>query len=166
MSDQPRQPILSAKPRKNRLTRAFESYRRGGAEYFWHKSMRRLLENDSPIKRKLVYSDPRKYWTLRGGSEYLAEQEGQPARTARSEWFAEKVASCQAASILEVGCGYGKQLQAIRAAVGDQVLLTGIDFRAEKRIKRADFNSTHQQLCLRTRRSPKRPPPRIPGKAA
>jgi SAM-dependent methyltransferase len=128
MSDHPRQPIFTEAPRKSRLSRAYDCYRRGGAAYLWHKSMRRLLENESPWKRKLVYSDPRKYWTLRGGPEYLAEQEGQPARTARSIWLANKVAACGAESILEVGCGYGKQLEAIREAVGGRVSLVGIDF--------------------------------------
>ncbi len=144
MSDHPRQQFMAEAPRKGRLSRAYESYRRGGAAYLWHKSMRRLLENESPWKRKLVYSDPRRYWTLRGGPEYLAEQEGQPARTARSKWLAEKVAGCGASSILEVGCGYGKQLEAIRAAVGDHVSLVGIDFSptqlalAAKRVGRDD----------------------------
>lgn len=128
MSENPRQPILSAQPRKSRFSRACEGYRRGGFAYVWHKSMRRILENDSIWKRKLIYSDPRKYWTLRGGLEYLAEQEGQPARTGRSIWLAEKVAAREPASVLEVGCGYGKQLEAIRAATGGHVSLTGIDF--------------------------------------
>ena len=128
MSDHPRNSIFTESPRKSRLSRAYDSYRKGGAAYLWHKSMRRLLENESPWKRKLVYSDPRKYWTLRGGPEYLAEQEGQPARTARSKWMADKIAACGAGSILEVGCGYGKQLEAIRAAVGGRVSLAGIDF--------------------------------------
>lgn len=111
-----------------RLRRAIECYRRGGTSYLWHKSMRRMLDNASPLKRRLLYSDPRDYWTLRGGPEYMAEQEGQPARTARSRWLSERVAACSPESVLEVGCGYGKQLEAIRAAVGDDIPLTGIDF--------------------------------------
>lgn len=113
---------------RSRFRRAIECYRRGGTAYVWHKSMRRLLDNASPLKRKLVYSDPREYWTLRGGAEYMAEQEGQPARTARSRWLSERVASCSPESVLEVGCGYGKQLEAIRSAVGGHIPLTGIDF--------------------------------------
>ncbi len=113
---------------RSRFRRAIECYRRGGTAYVWHKSMRRLLDNASPLKRKLVYSDPREYWTLRGGTEYMAEQEGQPARTARSRWLADRVSACAPASVLEVGCGYGKQLEAIRAVLGDRIPLTGIDF--------------------------------------
>lgn len=113
---------------RSRFRRAIDCYRLGGTAYVWHKSMRRLLDNTSPLKRKLVYSDPREYWTLRGGLEYMAEQEGQPARTSRSCWLSERVAACSPESILEVGCGYGKQLEAIRSVAGDHISLTGIDF--------------------------------------
>lgn len=123
-----RMPALDQPRGRSRFRRAIECYRRGGTAYVWHKSMRRLLDNASPLKRKLVYSDPREYWTLRGGPEYMAEQEGQPARTARSRWLSERVAECKPLSVLEVGCGYGKQLEAIRSAVGPCIPLTGIDF--------------------------------------
>ncbi|MBI1322864.1 methyltransferase domain-containing protein [bacterium] len=123
-----RMAVLGQPGSQSRFRRAIDCYRRGGTAYVWHKSMRRLLGNDSPLKRKLLYSHPRDYWTLRGGAEYMAEQEGQPSRTARSQWLSERVAACSPESILEVGCGYGKQLEAIRSAVGDHIPLTGIDF--------------------------------------
>ena len=104
------------------------AYRHGGLEYIWHKSMRRGLENWPSLKRRAIYSDPQEYWTLRGGEEYQAEQEGQPARTARSLWLARKVAGCQPVSILEVGCGYGKQIANIRAESGPALQITGIDY--------------------------------------
>lgn len=112
----------------NRLRKALRAYQQGGAAYLWHKSLRRALEEFPALKRKLLYSDPRHYWTLRGGAEYLAEQEGQPARTSRSLWIASRVSECQPLSLLEVGCGYGKQLRNIRAATNPGVQLTGIDF--------------------------------------
>jgi SAM-dependent methyltransferase len=77
-------------------------------------------------KRRLLYADPRKYWTLRGGDDYFREQEGQEARSLRAEWIAERLASYQPASILEVGCGYGKLLRALRNRL--DVRLVGIDF--------------------------------------
>ena len=61
-----------------------------------------------------MYADPRRYWTLRGGDDYFREQEGQPARSRRAEWIAERLASYRAQSILEVGCGYGKLLHELR----------------------------------------------------
>jgi SAM-dependent methyltransferase len=88
--------------------------------------MRRSLSRWPSIKRRLVYGNPRAYWTLRGGDEYFREQEGQPARTERALWMAERIAVYQPGSILEVGCGYGKQLRALRARL--DVPLVGIDF--------------------------------------
>ncbi|MFM7132286.1 MAG: class I SAM-dependent methyltransferase [bacterium] len=113
---------------KTFIEKVLAAYRHGGIPYIWHKSMRRGLDNWPSLKRKAIYSDPRDYWTLRGGVGYLAEQEGQPARTARSLWLAGKVASCQPLSILEVGCGYGKQIRNIRDLVGEGIPITGVDY--------------------------------------
>jgi SAM-dependent methyltransferase len=77
-------------------------------------------------KRHLLYARPREYWTLRGGDDYFREQEGQPERTARAEWIADRIASYRPESILEVGCGYGKLLKALRARL--DVPLVGVDF--------------------------------------
>ncbi|MFO0954503.1 MAG: class I SAM-dependent methyltransferase [Isosphaeraceae bacterium] len=107
--------------------RALGALRRRGAAYVWHKALRRSLGRFPAWKRRLLYADPRQYWTLRGGEEYFREQEGQPARTERSLWLAGRIASYQPSSILEVGCGYGKQLRAIRSHLPD-VPLTGLDF--------------------------------------
>lgn len=113
---------------RSRFRKAIDAYRRGGASYLWHKSLRRGLEQFPELKRRLLYANARQYWTMRGGPEYLAEQEGQPARTARSLWLADRVAECRPVSVLEVGCGYGKQLRNIRNAAGPDVFLTGLDF--------------------------------------
>src|SRR3712207_8993457 len=43
------------------------------------------------------------------GDEYFREQEGQEARSARARWMAGRIAGYRPESILEVGCGYGKQ---------------------------------------------------------
>lgn len=118
-------------PERNQKTlikKVLAAYRYGGFHYVWHKSMRRGLEKWPSLKRRAIYSDPRDYWTLRGGMEYLTEQEGQPARTQRSLWLAGKVASCQPLSILEVGCGYGKQIKNIRALISNDVSITGVDY--------------------------------------
>lgn len=106
--------------------RAWRAWRDRGPRYVWHKALRRSLGRWPGWKRRLVYADPRGYWTLRGGSEYFREQEDQPARTARAGWIAGRVASYRPASVLEVGCGYGKQLQAIRRLIA--VPAVGLDF--------------------------------------
>jgi SAM-dependent methyltransferase len=78
-------------------------------------------------KRRWLYANPRRYWTLRGGDDYFREQEGQEARSLRAEWIAERVAAYRPTSILEVGCGYGKLLASLRSQLGD-TLLVGVDF--------------------------------------
>ena len=106
--------------------RAWAAWRRRGAKYAWHKALRRSLGRWPGWKRRLLYADPREYWTLRGGDEYFREQEGQPARTERSRWLAERVAAYRPTSVLEIGCGYGKQILAIRRHL--DVPVVGLDF--------------------------------------
>ena len=99
-----------------------------GPRYVWHKALRRSLRGDSVLKRRLLYGDPRAYWTLRGGDEYRREQEGQPARTARLDWVAGRIASYRPSTVLEVGCGYGKPLRLLGSKLGEGVRLVGVDF--------------------------------------
>ena len=94
--------------------RALSAFTAKGTGYFLHKTLRRTLSPWPNWKRRLVYSDPKQYWTHRGGEEYFLEQEGQADRTRRSLWLAERIARYQPTSILEIGCGYGKQLRALR----------------------------------------------------
>ena len=83
------------------------------------------------MKRKFLYADPKEYWTLRGGLDYFREQEGQEQRTQRASWMARRIARYQPESILEVGCGYGKQIRALRAVL-PAVPITGVDFSASQ----------------------------------
>ncbi len=106
--------------------RAWRALKSRGPRYAWHKAMRRTLGRWPSWKRRLVYADPREYWTLRGGIDYFREQEGQVARTLRAEWIAGRLAAHHPTSILEVGCGYGKILYALRERV--DVPLAGVDF--------------------------------------
>ncbi|MFO0961233.1 MAG: class I SAM-dependent methyltransferase, partial [Isosphaeraceae bacterium] len=107
--------------------RAWKAWRARGTRYAWHKAMRRSLGRWPSWKRRLLYADPREYWTLRGGDEYFREQEGQAGREARSDWIARRVASYGPSSILEVGCGYGKQLRKLRQAL-PACRIAGVDF--------------------------------------
>ncbi len=106
--------------------RALAALRTRGPRYVLHKAMRRSLSRWPSIKRRAVYADPRDYWTLRGGDEYFREQEGQPGRSARARWMAARIAAYRPTSILEIGCGYGKQLRALRGVV--DCALFGVDF--------------------------------------
>ncbi len=106
--------------------RAWKALRTRGVEYAWHKVLRRSLSRHPGWKRHLLYADPHKYWTLRGGGDYFGEQEGQPARTLRAAWIAQRIADYQPTSVLEVGCGYGKLLRELRSLL--DIPLVGIDF--------------------------------------
>jgi SAM-dependent methyltransferase len=117
--------------------RAWRAWRVRGPRYVCHKVLRRSLGRWPSLKRRLVYADPRAYWTLRGGDEYFREQEGQQERTRRSEWLAERVASYRPSSILEIGCGYGKQLRALRKHV--DVPLFGLDFSTTQLMKAREY---------------------------
>jgi SAM-dependent methyltransferase len=106
--------------------RVWRAIKSRGVEYAWHKILRRSLSTRPAWKRRFLYADPQKYWTLRGGDDYFSEQEGQVARSLRARWIAERIAAYQPSSILEVGCGYGKLLLELRARL--EIPLTGIDF--------------------------------------
>jgi SAM-dependent methyltransferase len=106
--------------------RAWKALRSRGVEYAWHKLLRRTLSDLPTWKRRLLYADPRTYWTLRGGDDYFKEQEGQQARSSRAEWLADRLADYRPASILEVGCGYGKLLRELRRRL--DIPLVGVDF--------------------------------------
>jgi SAM-dependent methyltransferase len=106
--------------------RAWNALRSRGPRYAWHKVLRPTLRPFPAWKRRLLYAHPRLYWTLRGGDDYFREQEGQAARTLRAEWLADRLASYRPSSILEIGCGYGKLLKALRARL--DVPLVGVDF--------------------------------------
>jgi SAM-dependent methyltransferase len=108
------------------FARACSAWTRKGASYARHKVLRRLPSQWPALKRRLLYADPRRYWTLRGGDDYFREQEGQAHRSERSHWLAERVARYQPESILEIGCGYGKQLLALRQRT--DAPMVGLDF--------------------------------------
>ncbi len=110
------------------VVRAWRAWHRRGPRYAWHKTLRRTLGRWPGMKRKLLYADPREYWTLRGGLDYFREQEGQEQRTRRAQWMARRIARYRPTSILEIGCGYGKQIRALRANL--EAPITGVDFSA------------------------------------
>jgi len=66
------------------------------------------------IDRFFRYRNPNDYWTRRGGDAYFQEQEAVKDRTERSLFIVEGVSRISPGSLLEVGCGYGKQLQSIQ----------------------------------------------------
>src|SRR5690606_28254485 len=127
--------------------RAVAAWRRRGPRYVWHKAMRRALGRWPGWKRRLLYSNPRDYWTLRGGPDYFRAQEGQHARSERAAWLAGRVAHYGPCSVLEIGCGYGKQLRALRDRLPG-VPLTGLDFSPSQLTFAAEYLGGIDGLAL------------------
>ena len=137
---------LHARARSSLPTRALKAIESHGIEYAWHKTLRRSLGRWPSWKRRLLYADPRKYWTLRGGDDYFREQEGQESRLLRAAWVAQRLASYQPESILEIGCGYGRVLHELAARV--DVPLTGIDFSPTQLETAKDFLTPESRFTL------------------
>ncbi len=125
-------------PQPNQLpVRIWSAWRTRGSRYVWHKALRRTLRRWPDWKRRLVYAEPREYWTLRGGDDYFREQEDQPLRSQRAEWLAERIARYRPTSLLEVGCGYGKQLRMLRRHL--DIPMVGVDFSASQLDRARDY---------------------------
>lgn len=82
--------------------------------------------------------NPQDYWVKRGGQTYFEEQEAARDRTERSLFIAERVSPLPIRSLLEIGCGYGKQLQNIRRLRPD-LTLGGCDFSRTQLQKGSEF---------------------------
>ncbi len=126
--------------------RAWRALRSRGFDYAWHKMLRRSLSDWPAWKRRWLYADPRKYWTLRGGDDYFREQEGQTARRLRAQWIARRIATYRPRSILEVGCGYGKLLSELGSLV--DVPIAGIDFSRTQLERARRFLSSSREIGL------------------
>ena len=90
------------------------------------------------IDRWVRYRDPRKYWERRGGEGYFSEQEAAYDRTFRSQFIAEAVGKLKFGSLLEIGCGYGKQLKNFCSTGG---FVVGCDFSRPQLLKAKEFCS-------------------------
>lgn len=91
------------------------------------------------IDRFCRYRNPQDYWKNRGGDTYFAEQEAVTARTERSVFIAESLSRYDCKSIVEIGCGYGKQLKNIFQAFNGNVELAGCDFSGPQLAKLKEY---------------------------
>jgi SAM-dependent methyltransferase len=82
--------------------------------------------------------NPQDYWVKRGGQTYFEEQEAVRDRTERSLFIAGEVSKLPIKSLLEIGCGYGKQLRNIRSMRSD-LTLGGCDFSRTQLQKGFEF---------------------------
>ncbi|MBI3465837.1 MAG: class I SAM-dependent methyltransferase [Planctomycetes bacterium] len=128
------------------VARALAAYRRRGLGYVCYKILKRTVQDRPLFARRLLYRSPRWYWEQRGGHDYFLEQEAQPERTARSQFIAAEVARYEPLSLLEVGCGYGKQLASLRAYTAAP--LVGIDWSLSQLSLAASYLSSLDNISL------------------
>jgi SAM-dependent methyltransferase len=105
-----------------------------------------LLSRWPSLKRRCIYEDPREYWTLRGGDDYFNEQEGHPTRGKRAAWLAERISRYSPTSILEIGCGYGKQLRELREYLNSP--MTGLDYSPTQLARAREHLGGYRDISL------------------
>ena len=94
-----------------------------------------------PLADRFVrYRKPREYWQKRGGDGYFQEQEAVYDRTLRSQFIGEEVNKLEYQSLLEIGCGYGKQLQNFRFR---NEFVVGCDFSRPQLLKAKMLSDQH-----------------------
>lgn len=96
----------------------------------------KIIARDHRVDRFFRYRNPKKYWEKRGGEPYFSEQEAVADRTRRSDFIAKEVGKLDFGSLLEVGCGYGKQLKNLYR---EGVFITGCDFSHPQLLKAGDY---------------------------
>lgn len=105
------------------------------------KAFLKLASLHPSLERLVRYRNARKYWQERGGERYFQEQEAVANRTERSKFIVQETAKLNFATLLEIGCGYGKQLQNFAS---QKKLLVGCDFSHPQLVKAKDYVSGGQ----------------------
>lgn len=100
------------------------------------KAFLKIIQLDPRLDRLVRYRNPRKYWQERGGDRYYSEQEAVLDRTRRSQFIGDEVNKLSYQGILEIGCGYGKQLKNF---LGPKKLIVGCDFSFPQLKKASDY---------------------------
>jgi SAM-dependent methyltransferase len=82
------------------------------------------------LRRLLYRTDPRGYWEIEGGERYMEDDAfllgSESATEMQGRFLASEIRALSAASVLEIGCGYGRMLKEIRTGVDAR--LCGVDF--------------------------------------
>lgn len=96
----------------------------------------KVIARDHRVDRFFRYRNPKEYWEKRGGEKYFNEQEAVMDRTRRSDFIAKELRKLSYGSLLEVGCGYGKQLKNLYS---EGVFMAGCDFSRPQLLKAGDY---------------------------
>lgn len=102
----------------------------------WHKIYYKVIAFHPKVDRFFRYQKPQAYWRSRGGEPYFQEQEAVRDRTLRSQFIAEEINRLEYKSMLEVGCGYGKQIKNFRWR---EAVVVGCDFSRPQLLKAYDY---------------------------
>ncbi len=97
------------------------------------KAFFKLVKLNQVVDRAVRYRNPRKYWCERGGDPYFAEQEAVQHRALRSQFIVDEIRKLEYDSLLEIGCGYGKQLKNLKRL--SSTFIAGIDFSRSQLLK-------------------------------
>ena len=100
---------------------------------FFINCIQDFLTRHPALNRFLSYRNPRRYWQKRGGDLYYQQQEAVAERQLRSQFILERLTRLSYANVLEIGCGYGKQLKNLKT--GPDCLVVGIDWSRPQLIK-------------------------------
>ncbi|GEM_PF-2156892 len=102
----------------------------------WHKIYYKVIAFDYRVDRFIRYRDPKTYWNKRGGDTYFQEQEAELHRTQRSKFITDEIKKLEFSNLLEIGCGYGKQLKNLSTK---EVFLAGCDFSQPQLLKAKEY---------------------------
>jgi len=103
---------------------------------FLQRVLLKLVSFDPRLMRRIEYSNPREYWRKRGGDEYFNVQETAENRILRSQFIGAEIGKLSYQSLLEVGCGYGRQL---RNFLPGNIRLVGCDFSRPQLLKAQEY---------------------------
>ncbi len=92
----------------------------------------KLIQLNPVVDRFFRYRNPKRYWNQRGGDGYFQEQEAVLGRTFRSQFIGNEINKLDYQSLLEIGCGYGKQLKNFKHG---EAFIAGCDFSRPQLLK-------------------------------
>ena len=103
---------------------------------FFRKVFFKIIHLNPLVDRLFRYRNPKKYWNDRGGDMYFKEQEAVHGRTLRSQFISNEVNQLSYQSLLEIGCGYGKQLKNFKQK---EAFVAGCDFSRPQLLKAKQY---------------------------
>ncbi len=105
----------------------------------------KLIHLNPVVDRFFRYRNPKRYWNERGGDPYFQEQESVLGRTLRSQFIGNEINKLDYKSLLEIGCGYGKQLKNFKHG---EAFIAGCDFSRSQLLKAKNICSEVSKVLV------------------